>query len=173
VMTLFLLELSGGVAGGGGAAGTAAGPVAEGAAAEGAATSGLATEEAAATEAPVAVARATEGAASASELPTLSPGPGGKMLGEAVGHLKTLPGAGRVGAFRDFARQITATTRGQWSAKEVAARNATIFAGEGGEAFVFDAEGNMFRGSLSDRAAFGFGEGGLIDVVFDHLKAIK
>ena len=95
------------------------------------------------------------------------------MLGEAVGHLKSLPATERVSAFRNFANQITEATHGQWSAKMVPAANATIFAGEGGEALVFDADGNMFRGNLADRAAFEFGDGGAINVNFDLLKALK
>lgn len=82
--------------------------------------------------------------AAAESLPALTPGPGGKMLGEAVGHLRGMPGAKRVGAFRQFSGEITKETAGQWSAKELAAKNATIFAGEGGEALVFDGAGNMF-----------------------------
>jgi hypothetical protein len=105
-------------------------------------------------------------------IPTLMRGPGGKMLGEAVGHLKGLPGAQRVAAFENFAAQITKATNGQWTAKAFNATNARVFAGEGGEALVFDAAGNMFRGNLSNRAAFAFGEGGSITVAFDLLKAL-
>ena len=121
---------------------------------------------------PEAAAGACGGAA-ASGLPALMKGPGGKMLGQAVGHLKGMSGAQRVGAFRQFAGQITSSTNGQWSAKELAARNATIFAGEGGEALVFDAAGNMFRGQLADRAAFAFVEGGQIEVNYSLLRALQ
>jgi RHS repeat-associated protein len=106
------------------------------------------------------------------ELPTLASGPGGKMLGEAVGHLRGLPGAERVAAFEKFAAQITRATNGQWNAKSFNAINAHVFAGEGGEALVFDSAGNMFRGHLSDRAAFAFREGGQIEVIFNALRGL-
>jgi hypothetical protein len=67
-------------------------------------------------------------------LPKLMSGPCGKMLAEAVGHLKKMPGAERLKAFRQFGAQITEATKGQWTAKELAGSNATIFTGEGGEA---------------------------------------
>jgi hypothetical protein len=48
------------------------------------------------------------------------------------------------GGLPGVAAEINQVTNGQWSAKELAASNATSFAGEGGEALVFDAAGNMF-----------------------------
>lgn len=99
-------------------------------------------------------------------------GSGGKMLGEAIGHLRNIPGAQRVQAFENFAAQITKATNGQWSAKAFNATNARVFAGEGGEALVFDSTGNMFRGSLSDRAAFMFRDGGQIEVIFSALRGL-
>jgi hypothetical protein len=119
-----------------------------------------------------ATAVASECSYAARGIPALMKGPGGKMLGEAVGHLRNLPGAQRVGAFEKFAAQITEATKGQWSAKSFNAVNARVFAGEGGEALVFDAAGNMFRGNLADRAAFAFREGGQIEVIFNALKGL-
>jgi hypothetical protein len=112
------------------------------------------------------------GRGGAKALPMLTKGPGGKMLGEAVGHLRGIPGAERAAAFEKFAEQITKATNGQWSAKAFNATNARVFAGEGGEALVFDGAGNMFRGNLSDRAAFAFREGGQIEVIFNALKGL-
>jgi RHS repeat-associated protein len=106
-------------------------------------------------------------------VPQLASNNGGRMLGEALGHLKGMPTDQRVAAFRDFAGQITSATSGQWSAQEFQATNATVFAGEGGEALVFDAAGNMFRGQLVDRAAFMILDNGSIEVNFSLLKAIK
>jgi hypothetical protein len=94
------------------------------------------------------------------------------MLGEAVGYLRGLPGAERVAAFEKLAAQITEATNGQWSAKLLNATNAQVFAGEGGEALVFDSAGSMFRGQLSDRAAFAFREGGQIEVIFSVLRGL-
>lgn len=108
----------------------------------------------------------------AKALPMLTKGPGGKMLGEAVGYLRGLPGTERAAAFEKFAEQITKATNGQWSAKAFNATNARVFAGEGGEALVFDSAGNMFRGHLSDRAAFVFREGGQIEVIFSALRGL-
>ncbi len=78
----------------------------------------------------------------------------------------------RGNGFGDTDAQITAATRGQWTAKSITATNARVFAGEGREALVFDGAGNMFRGNLSDRAAFPFVGGGQIEVVFDALRAL-
>ncbi|WP_394834479.1 hypothetical protein LVJ94_49095 [Pendulispora rubella] len=94
------------------------------------------------------------------------------MLGEALGHLRRLPGGERVSAFRQFARQITKATNGQWSAKVASASNATVFAGEGGEALVFDPAGNMFRGQLSDEVAFVRLKYGLLEVNFNLLRRL-
>jgi len=46
-----------------------------------------------------------------------------------------------------------------------------LYAGEGGEALVFDALGNMFKGYLSDRAAFQF-IGNKLTVAFEALKRL-
>jgi hypothetical protein len=73
----------------------------------------------------------------------------------------------------ECAKQITRATAGQWSAAEVSATNGTIFAGEGGEALVFDSAGNIFRGSLADRAAFAFGQGGAITIAYELLRRLQ
>jgi len=73
--------------------------------------------------------------------------------------------------FRQFAKQITAATKGGWNAAEFSAKNGNVFAGEGGEALVFDAAGKMFRGHLQDQAAFIRARGGL-EVAYEALKAI-
>jgi hypothetical protein len=106
-------------------------------------------------------------------VPILTRASGGKMLGQAFQYLREATGAQRLSMFRQFAQQITQATAGQWSAAEIAATNGTIFAGEGGEALVFDAAGNMFRGSLADRAAFALGQGGAITVGYELLRQIK
>ncbi|MFO0613184.1 MAG: RHS repeat-associated core domain-containing protein [Polyangiaceae bacterium] len=105
-------------------------------------------------------------------LPTLTKGPGKRMFGEALKHLRALSGRQRVDAFKNFASQITEATNGQWSAKSFDATNAQVFAGEGGEALVFDSAGEMFRGHLSDRAAFSLGDGGSVTVDFSLLKPL-
>jgi hypothetical protein len=52
-------------------------------------------------------------------------------------------------------------------------QNAVIFAGRMGEALVFDAAGNMFRGNLLNRAAFPFADGAKFRVVFELLEVIE
>jgi hypothetical protein len=105
-------------------------------------------------------------------VPTLMRGPGGKMLGEAIAYLRTIPGNIRVAAFGQFVPQITKATNGQWNASMVKAINGTIFAGEGGEALVFDSLGNMFRGVLSNRAAFLWRDNAQIEIIFDLLRKL-
>lgn len=95
------------------------------------------------------------------------------MLGQALGYLKGMPRLERAAAFREFAAQITAATRGAWQSTESAAQNAVIFAGRMAEALVFDAAGNMFRGNLTNRAAFPFADGAKFRVVFELLEVIE
>lgn len=66
------------------------------------------------------------------------------MLGQAIQHLRGMPGPARVGAFEKFAEQITKATKGQWSAKAFDATNARVFAGEGGEDWCLMARGTCF-----------------------------
>lgn len=95
------------------------------------------------------------------------------MFREAVGRLSNMAGSARVDAFRQFASQIAETTKGAWTATQQAASNGTIFAGEQGEALVFDAAGNMFRGNLANTAAFVMQKGGEILVNYDKLKPLQ
>jgi hypothetical protein len=106
-----------------------------------------------------------------SVIPRLVGTNGGQLFGQAINYLRSIPGSARIEEFPTIAERITQLTRGQWSAKMVGANNATIFAGEGGEALVFDALGNMFRGQLGDRAAFQF-VGDKLTVAFEALKRL-
>jgi hypothetical protein len=112
-------------------------------------------------------------AGAAPPIATLTQGNGREMFRQAVGQLQQMAGSARVDAFRNFAGQIADKTRGQWSAAEQAAKNGTVFAGEGGEALVFDAAGNMFRGSLSNAAAFVIQKGGELLVNYEKLTPLK
>ncbi len=117
---------------------------------------------------------ASRGAELAESCPQpLTKASGGEMLGEALGRLRQLPGSGRVAVFRDLAGEITEATSGQWSATELDAANGTIFAGEGGEALVFDSAGNMFRGQLADESAFARAAGGRLEIDYGQLRSIK
>lgn len=97
---------------------------------------------------------------------------GGRMLGEAVGKLRGMVNSERVGAFRGFAKQIQGATKGQWSAREFQGTNGTVFAGEGGEALVFDSKGGMFRGNLADDSAFVRGDKGALTIAYDKLREL-
>jgi len=50
----------------------------------------------------------------------------------------------------------------------------TMFSGDGGEALVFDPQGNMFRGSASNtggpEAQFSFGKGGRLTPNYANLR---
>jgi len=107
--------------------------------------------------------------------PTLTPGPGGKMLGEAVGILKRTPPNERIALFEQFAQQIEGATKGSWAAKRFELPGGcTVFSGEYGEALVFDSTGRMFRGNIAnDRAGFPFGPNGLAEPNYAALKEIK
>jgi hypothetical protein len=105
--------------------------------------------------------------------PVLTQGNGREMFRQAVGYLQQMSGSGRIDTFRHFAGQIAESTKGQWSAAEQSAVNGTIFAGEGGEALVFNAAGKMFRGSLSNAAAFVVQKGGALLVNYDKLTPLK
>ena len=94
------------------------------------------------------------------------------MFREAVGHLSEMAGSGRVEAFRNFAGQISESSKGAWQATQMAAQNVTMFVGEAGEALVFDAAGQMFRGNIANTAAFVLQKGGEYIVNLDKLRAI-
>lgn len=93
------------------------------------------------------------------------------MFREAMSLLRAANPAQRVGMFRNLAQQITAATRGAWSAKEIVAVNGTVFAGEGGEALFFNATGQMFRGLLSAETVT-YGATGL-RIAYELLKEVK
>ncbi|HEX5661413.1 MAG TPA: hypothetical protein VFX59_29690 [Polyangiales bacterium] len=79
-----------------------------------------------------------------------------------------LPPEQREAEFRNLAKDITRETRGQWTAKPVPLlKNGSAYAGEGGEALVFDSEGNMFRGNLDNREQFPITREG---IVLDYSK---
>jgi len=133
-------------------------------------TFGLAAPALAAADATLATGAAGAGSGA---LPRLMSGQGREMLREAVGHLSKMSGSDRVGAFKDFAGQIADATKGAWTASQQAATNGTVFAGEQGEALVFDAAGNMFRGNLANTAAFVTQKGGELLVNYDQLKPLQ
>jgi hypothetical protein len=73
--------------------------------------------------------------------------------------------------FRNFAQQITGATRGAWSAKEIAAANGTVFAGEGGEALFLNGAGQMFRGLLTpETLAY---SSGAMHIAYELLQEVK
>jgi hypothetical protein len=96
------------------------------------------------------------------------------MFQQAMGHLSNMNASGRVEAFRGFAAQISKADP-SWKATELAARNATVFAGDaGGRIIAFDQSGNMFRGiGAQTSAALQIQKGGEIVVDFLKLTPIK
>jgi hypothetical protein len=84
-------------------------------------------------------------------IPTLLPGPPGRMLRDAMRHVKSLPmdQDQRADAFESLARQIDAHTFGAWSAKRgIGTDDSVIFLGRQGEGFVVTTDGRIFRGSI-------------------------
>ena len=104
-------------------------------------------------------------------IPVLVSGRGHDMLRQAVRELQGMASSQRVGAFRDFARQIEAATQGSWAAAEQQAVNATVFAGRAGEAIVFNAQGQAFRGNIGNAEQFTRTASGLV-ANFDKLNQI-
>jgi RHS repeat-associated protein len=96
---------------------------------------------------------------------------GREMLGQAVQYLQKMPASARVDAFRNFAQQIEAATQGGWQALEQQAVNATVFSGKAGEAIVFDAQGQAFRGTIGNPSQFVNTAKGMV-VNFDKLRQI-
>jgi hypothetical protein len=93
------------------------------------------------------------------------------MLGQAIQALQGMQAGARVDAFRNFAHQIESATQGAWRAMELQAVNATVFAGEAGEAMVFNASGQAFRGKIGNTEQFTRGANGLV-ANFDKLTQI-
>ena len=84
-------------------------------------------------------------------IPPLSPGPPGRMLRDAIQHVKSLPvdQAERADAFESLAGQIDAHTFGAWSAKRgVGTDGSVIFLGRQGEGFVVTKDGRIHRGII-------------------------
>ena len=104
-------------------------------------------------------------------IPVLASGRGHDMLRQAVSELQGMASSQRVGAFRDFARQIEAATQGAWAAAEQQAVNATVFAGRAGEAIAFNAQGQAFRGNIGNAEQFTRTANGLV-ANFDKLNQI-
>jgi hypothetical protein len=73
------------------------------------------------------------------------------MLGDAIGRLKSLPGAERAAAAEKFIAEIEANaTGGAWKATRMPGANgSTVWSGET-HSLVIDAEGNMFKGVNGD-----------------------
>jgi hypothetical protein len=79
---------------------------------------------------------------------TVHPNNGGRMLGEAIGHLKALPQdlQTRTAWFDDFVQQIHQADPGWNAPKDILSDGGVIYLGEFGEALVIDPHGNIFRG---------------------------
>jgi hypothetical protein len=115
-----------------------------------------------------------------SRAPLLAVAPeGATMLKEALGYLKQAAPAQRIGLFQQFADQIAAATGGSWTASRVDLEGGgAIFAGEAGEALVFDPAGQMFRGRVGNLgtgpdAQFNFGPGGTLVPNYPKLRPIQ
>jgi len=116
-------------------------------------------------------------------IPNLTRGPAGAMVGQAVAHLKEIPGAAnKAAAFRAMVPQI-ARANGDWSA--ILSRGADgsyIFAGGAGEALVISPNGAIFRGSILNWVAQGspvgaaqfviVGTGDVLSPVYDALRRL-
>lgn len=88
---------------------------------------------------------------SGSPVPQLTPGPPGRMLGEAIRYVKSLPqdAAQRSDAFEALARQIERHSGGAWSAARGKGMDGSIiFLGRQGEGLVVIPDGRIFRGAI-------------------------
>lgn len=84
-------------------------------------------------------------------MPPLTPGPPGRMLGEALRYVKSLPRDldQRADAFEALARQIESHSGGMWNAARGTATDGSIvFLGRQGEGLVVSPDGRIFRGAL-------------------------
>lgn len=107
-------------------------------------------------------------------VPLLARGPGGKMLGEAMGVLKATPAAERVGMARELLGQIQArATGGAWKATEMGvAGGGRAWVGET-HTLVVDAAGRVFSGPhVGGAAQFGVVEGQIGVTSWSGLKGL-
>ena len=107
-----------------------------------------------------AVVAKTE-AAAARAVPTLTPGPGGKMLGEAIDVVKQAPPSERAKLMEELVQQVEAkATGGPWKASRMPGANgSSVWLGET-HSMVIDAQGNIFKGN-NHGLAFGLVNGKL------------
>ena len=92
-------------------------------------------------------------------IPTLKQDHQGKMLGEAVGHLKRMSGAKqRTAAFHEFSQQIHHASKGAWSATPgPTVDGGTLFMGSLGRTLVIRRDGRMLVGDVGG-GAFSMGK---------------
>ncbi|WP_437957916.1 DNRLRE domain-containing protein [Sorangium sp. So ce119] len=112
--------------------------------------------------------------AAPSAAPLLTPGPGWKMLGEALNILKGVPAAQRAELARDFLGQIEArAVGGAWRATEMAAAGGgRAWVGET-HTLIIDAAGRVFTGAHVEGAVqFGVVEGQLGVAAWSGLRQL-
>lgn len=86
-------------------------------------------------------------------VPQITPAANREMVGQAVGHVKSLPGgaAEKADLFEKLGEQITAHSGHSWRAKRGAGTDGShVFLGDAGEALIISPAGEMFRGSLQN-----------------------
>lgn len=105
--------------------------------------------------------------------PTLTVGPQGQMLGQAIKLLKNMPVARRVEAMAGFAKQIEVAHAGAWAATQgPIVGGGTLFLGTQGRFLAISATGRLFLGGLMD-GAVSFVSGGSAQVAYQLLKEVK
>jgi hypothetical protein len=83
-----------------------------------------------------------------SDIPTLTDGTIPQKIGQADELLKNIPPSDRSNAYDDFMKQIAAKDPSFEMTKSKLPDGTTLFVGGKGEARVFDANGNIFKGNI-------------------------
>jgi hypothetical protein len=89
--------------------------------------------------------------AAARALPQIAKASSREMLGQAIGHVRALPGtaAQKADLFQQLGSQITRLSGGSWTAaRGVGTEGSHVFLGGAGDALVINPAGQLFRGSL-------------------------
>lgn len=91
------------------------------------------------------------GVGAARALPQIAKASNREMLGQAISHVRALPGtaAQKADLFQQLGSQITKLSGGSWTAaRGVGTEGSHVFLGGAGEALVINPAGQLFRGSL-------------------------
>lgn len=87
----------------------------------------------------------------------LTPGPPGKMLGEAIGKVKAAPPAGRAALMDDLIDEILEVDGGKsgWTATKASGpQGERLYIGGAGRTIVIDPKGQMFKGEIGNPRQF-------------------